>query len=115
MYKKYLTEYGISFQINNNNKKIVNGCWATTIVYDRKYKISSAQVIKNLSKKKIPSRTFFHPLTSQRAYKRFSNTKKNAVSYEIYKRGITLPCHYNLTEIDIKKICFELSAILNKN
>ncbi len=115
LYKKYLTENGISFQINNNNKKIVNGCWATTIVYDRKYKISSAQVIKNLSKKKIPSRTFFHPLTSQRAYKRFSNTKKNAVSYEIYKRGITLPCHYNLTEIDIKKICFELSAILNKN
>ena len=51
-YVEQLKKNKIFFTTNVDNKKTQNGFWATSIVYDSKYKIMSADLIKRLYKKK---------------------------------------------------------------
>ncbi len=104
-YKKYLSILDVKFNIDNS--KLKNGLWASVVVFDKKYKINIPLLIKYLSKKRIFPREFFRPLSSQPAYKKFSNKKikkENQISYSLYKNSLVLPCHYDLTNDEIKKI-----------
>ena len=115
-YKKVLKKNKIEFVSNFSNEYIVNGYWATTIVYDRKYKIKSGDLIKILEKKGIPARKFFAPLVKQNAYKKFHiKNEKFPVAEILYDYGLTLPCHYNLTKKQMIYIAQNLSDILNSN
>ena len=106
------TEYkknflGANVKFNNDNFDIQNGLWATVINFDKKYKVNILKLIKFLQEKKIFARQFFSPLTSQPAYKKYSNKNIkniNTISYSLYKNSLVLPGHYNLTDNDIKKI-----------
>ena len=104
-YKKNLSKIEVHF--NTDNKNVKNGLWATVIYFDKKYKVNIPKLIKFLEKKKIYSREFFRPLSSQPAYKKFADRnikKRNKISYSLYKDALVLPGHYNLTKKDIKNI-----------
>ena len=104
-YKKNLSKIEVHF--NTDNKNVKNGLWATVIYFDKKYKVNIHNLIKFLEKKKIYSREFFRPLSSQPAYKKFADRnikKRNKISYSLYKDALVLPGHYNLTKKDIKNI-----------
>ena len=104
-YKKYLSGVDVKFNVDNSILK--NGLWASVVVFDKKYKINIPSLIKFLIKKKIFSREFFRPLSSQPGYKKFSNKKMkkaNQVSYNLYKNALVLPSHYNLGDSEVKKI-----------
>ncbi len=104
-YKKNFS--GVNVKFNKDSSNLQNGLWATVINFDKKYKVNILKLIKFLQEKKIFARQFFSPLTSQPAYKKYSNKNIkniNTVSYSLYKNSLVLPGHYNLTDNDIKKI-----------
>ena len=63
----------------NSGKKFENGFWATVIKFDSKYKINVNSILKYLSKDNIFARPFFMPLSSQKAYKKFSDKKMDQI------------------------------------
>ena len=113
-YKKYLLP-NLEVSLNFENKYYKNGLWATTIVFNKKYKININKLIKFLAYKKIFAREFFRPLSSQKAYQKFSErkiSKTNTISYNLFKRAMVLPSHYNLTEDDIQRTSKEIIKFL---
>ncbi len=115
-YKKELK--GLKVQFNLDNKKFENGFWATVIKFDSKYKINVNSILKYLSKDNIFARPFFMPLSSQKAYKKFSDKKdlkKNKISYQLFQNSIVLPSHYNLTSEDIAFISKKIRKFVFKS
>jgi perosamine synthetase len=119
IYKNYKRELkGMKIQFNLDNKKIKNGFWATVINFDSKYKVNVTSLLKYLSKYKIFARPFFMPLSSQKAYRKFTdkkNFKKNQVSKKLFQNSIVLPSHYNLTVEDINFIAKKIKKFVYKS
>jgi len=112
-YKENLNDLA-SLQFNLENEEVENGAWATTIVFGSTYNLSNKDMIQNLSKLGIPTRPFFYPLSSLPAYIQFNtgSKEKNPVAYDLSKRGITLPCHYNLSDDQIDYISDGIRGLL---
>ena len=97
---------------NQDDKKIFNGAWATTMTFSKTYKINSLQLIKVLGKKNIPLRPFFYPLSTMPAYKKFKTN--NRIAKDIFSRSVTLPSHYDTNRSQIKFISKNIiEALLN--
>tara|TARA_Y100001935_G_C17294250_1_gene505178 strand:- start:245 stop:2080 length:1836 start_codon:yes stop_codon:yes gene_type:complete len=114
-YKINFSNFNVVF--NNDDAKLKNGLWATVIIFDKKYNLKVSKLIYFLKNKKIYSREFFRPLTSQPAYKKFADKKvkkRNKISYDLYKNALVLPGHYNLQNEDIKKISKNIINFLLK-
>jgi len=113
-YKKGLSKINVHFNIDNKNLK--NGLWATVVNFDKKYKINIPRLIKFLKQKKVYSREFFRPLSSQPGYKNFTSNKiakQNKISYSLFKNTLVLPSHYNLNKYDIQKVCSYIIKFIN--
>ena len=95
-----------------DNKEIFNGAWSNTIVIGEGYDIKGTEIIKKLSKKNIPARPFFYPLTSMPAYKKYS-LQLNPNCINISSRGIVLASHFLLRNDEIDLISQEIIKILN--
>ena len=102
-------------QFNIENDHIYNGVWATSLIFGNSHGLNKLDAIEKLSKLNVPSRPFFYPLSSLPAYKKFNMGSKtdNPVAYDISNRGITLACHYNLSDEQIDFICDGIRKILN--
>lgn len=92
-----------------------DGCWATTIVFPKGY--DKIKIIRYLASKDIPSRPFFYPLSSLPAFKAgllpdMLHQTQNNVAYSISKRGITLPCAFDLTTEQIEYIVRHIRKLL---
>ena len=111
-YKNEFKNYKV--YLNLQNKNLVNGCWATTMVIDKSYGIYTDNIIKILQKKKIPARPFFSPLSEMKPFLCRKSKKKNIIAYDIYKRGITLPSPLNAKKEDLKKYSVIIKKILDK-
>ena len=111
-YKLYLKKYNVKCMMNNENKNIINGFWATTIVLDKIYKTNIKKFKKDMKKRGIPIRRFFSPLTAQKGYVSYKNKSKFKTAEHLYKYGMTLPSHYNLSRKKIEYICYNLSKII---
>ena len=102
-------------QFNLENDDVVNGVWATTLVFGKSHDITKLEAISKLFKLDVPARPFFYPLSSLPAYEHYSTGSKeeNPHAFDISERGITLACHYNLTDEQIDFICDGIRAILD--
>lgn len=87
--------------------------WFTNIFIKKKQKLK-----KYLLKKKIQTRDMFYPLNKQPCFKNIKNIKnlksKFAVSEKIYKTGLSLPSHYNLTKADLDFILKNIKSFYKK-
>ncbi|WP_071984213.1 DegT/DnrJ/EryC1/StrS aminotransferase family protein [Synechococcus sp. BL107] len=95
---RYLSNFegqDFDFTLTSDNTNFVNGCWATTLVIENEA-FNSSSTIKNLAFKGIPLRPFFRPLSSMPAYTNYKNKSNNSNSDWLFKKGITLPSHYEL-------------------
>jgi perosamine synthetase len=103
-------------QFNVETDDIYNGVWATTIVFGKSHKIKKLDAIEKLAQLDVPARPFFYPLSSLPAYEEFGTGSKeeNPNAFDISDRGITLACHYNLTDEQIDFICDGIRKILEK-
>ena len=101
-------------QFNLENNDVVNGVWATTMVFGKTHKIKKLESIAKLAELNVPARPFFYPLSSLPAYEHYETGSKegNPNAYYVSDRGITLSCDYNLTDEQIDFICGGIRTIL---
>ena len=103
-------------QFNMETDDLVNGVWATTMVFGVSHGIKKLDAIERLAKLDVPARPFFYPLSSLPAYEHYETGSKdeNPNAYNVSERGITLACDYNLTDEQIDFICDGIRTILEK-
>jgi len=102
-------------QFNIETDDVVNGVWATTIVFGKPHNMKKLDAISKLAKLDVPARPFFYPLSSLPAYENYGtgSMEENPNSYDVSDRGITLACDYNLTDEQIDFICDGIRTILD--
>jgi perosamine synthetase len=103
-------------RMNQEDEKVFNGAWATTVVFDSNLGLKCDEVINELRALQIPARPFFYPLSSLPAYSKnlTGGESRNPQAYLSHKYGITLPCAMNLTDEDIDYISAALIQIIDK-
>lgn len=106
LYKKYLKNYPIEFQLDYNNAS--NTYWLVTIML-KKNKIKK-KLIKHLKKKNIETRPIFIPINKLNMYKK--SDKKFPNSIKISNGGLSLPSFPQLNINMIKYICNEIKKFL---
>jgi perosamine synthetase len=93
-----------------------NAFWMTTAVLDPRLGIEKDHLQRELSKRNIDSRPFFHPLSSIPAYQHLKQAsqarERNHVSYRICPYGINLPSGLNLTKELVRCVSDEFKNIL---
>ncbi len=116
-YKKRLD--GIAgIQLNAEPEGTKSSFWIINAILSKPYLIEKEKIMEEFKKAGIDSRPFFYPVSSQPAYKAYTqgkNYKKlNPVSYQLSPYGISLPYSLELTEADVDYICKIFLKILNK-
>ena len=109
-YKKNLADID-DLQFNIETEDVYNGVWATTMIFGTSHKMKKLDAIAKLTELDVPGRPFFYPLSSLPAYEHY-RTGSNPNAYDVSERGITLACHYNLTDVQIDFICAGIRRIL---
>ncbi|MBB14534.1 pyridoxal-5'-phosphate-dependent protein [Candidatus Poribacteria bacterium] len=101
---------------NVETDEVYNGAWATTIVFGKSHKMTKQKAIEKLAVLNVPARPFFYPLSSLPAYKHYKtgSREENPNAYDISSRGITLSCHYKLTDKQIDFMCEAVRKILGQ-
>jgi perosamine synthetase len=112
-YKEKLSDIK-DLQFNMETDDVYNGVWATTLVFGKSHHIKKLEAIERLAKLNVPARPFFYPLSSLPAYEPYGtgSKDKNPNAYDVSERGITLACHYSLTNEQIDFICDGIKTIL---
>ena len=110
-YKQNLKEIGDLLTFNNDDNKVYNGAWATTIVIN-KHKFRTSKASSFFKKNNVPFRPFFYPLSSMRAFSNKIKKDKNPISYDISNRGMTLPSNLKITNRQIKDYSIFLKSYL---
>ena len=73
------------------------------------------ELIEYLEKKRIQTRGFFYPLNMQPCFKNLKQSKKNyPASNFLFKHGISLPIHCDLSKDDIQYVCIAIKSFYNK-
>jgi perosamine synthetase len=114
-YRERLADIG-DLQFNNEPEHVVNGAWATTLVFGKSHGVTKADVMAGMEQRGIPSRPFFYPLSSLPAFpgRQQSCQAANPLAYDISARGINLSCAMNLTEEQIDTQCTAIRQILGR-
>jgi len=102
---------GLNLQFNHEPSNVVNGAWITAAVFEDDFNRDS--FISKALQNEVPIRPFFYPLSSIPAFDmsdKYSKINKNC--YSISRRGINLPCAFNLTEEQMHKVCDTIRSIL---
>lgn len=113
LYRELLPQDG-SVQVNMENDELINGAWATTVVFAPETGLTTDVAINALAAVGIPLRPFFYPLSSLPAYA--ANTTggrlRHPVAYDLGARGVHLPCALNLTDGQIRHISAALHQVI---
>ena len=104
-------------QLNEENDEILNGAWATAVVFSRETGVSRDLVIHALAQRSIPLRPFFYPLSSLPAYSENTTggSDRSPVAYENSEYGIHLPCSMNLSNEQIDYVSDAIIEVLRKH
>lgn len=100
--------------LNPEPDHVFNGVWCTALVFGRSHGITKAYMMDELTKRGLPSRPFFYPLSLLPAYgaKIEEGQKNSPVAYDISNRSINLPCAFNVTEEQIHMMSQAIKDIL---
>ncbi len=89
-------------KLNPEKEWVKNVYWMVCLVHENFDEEKRERFMKELKNKGIDTRPFFYPCSMMPMYKQ--DGLINPVSYEISKKGISLPSGYNLKEEDVKWI-----------
>jgi len=93
-----------------------NSYWMVTAILDPSLGIAKEELMKLLSARRIDSRPFFYPLSSQPAYAGQPHVElarqRNRVAYELSPYGINLPSALNLTQRQVARVCITLREVV---
>jgi len=90
--------------------------WMYSILIDDKFGIGRDELMDQLRKKGIDTRTFFIPMHQQPVFQNMGLFKAESypVAEELERRGLYLPSGSGLTEQQIKQVCQTISKIRGK-
>ena len=85
-----------------------------SMVFGKSHEMKKLDAIEKLAALNVPARPFFYPLSCLPAYEHYGtgSRNENPNAFDVSDRGITLPCHYNLTDDQIDFICDGIRKIL---
>lgn len=107
-YKKRLGNIsGIS--LNVERKGVKNNYWMSSIVLNKKFKVTRDELMKKLYEKNIDTRPFFFPFSMLPPYKTKVN---NPVAYEVALNGVNLPSGVLLKEEEVDYVANSVLEIL---
>ena len=110
LYKKYLKDLdGIVLPMER--KGFFNTFWLYTILITDNFGINRDDVILKLQLKGVETRPVFYPLSEMPPYKSYILNEDFKISMTISKQGISLPSSINLSEKEVKEICYLLKRI----
>jgi len=116
---RYLANLGNlpGVQLNQETDELMNGAWATAVVFSRETGVTRDLVIDALSERGIPLRPFFYPLSSLPAYSENATggPDRSPVAYRNSEYGIHLPCSMNLTDDQIDFVSDALIQVLEEH
>ncbi len=92
--------------LNPEPEGTVNGAWATGVVFTAESGLTGAAAMAFLAERGVPSRPFFYPLSSLPAYADVDTggPDKNPIAYDLYERGMHLPCALDMTDPQVEYI-----------
>lgn len=107
----------LDVHLNLESGEVKNGAWASALVLGNSHKMSGTRLRSLLKNYGIPSRPFFYPMSSLPAYKKFTpnGPVSNPTAYQISKKGIVLPSHFLLEDVQIRYITDTVSKILKNS
>lgn len=103
-------------ELNFEPPGVVNGAWATSLVFGRSHGQSKADALARLAAVGVPARPFFYPLSSLPAFAKHGEAehrRRNPVAYDLSARAITLPCALNLEEDDVARVCDAIRTLVS--
>lgn len=110
LYKQYLGDFGeyVRLQAEPDNCKSVY--WMSNIILSDKVAKNRDQVMAEMEAREIEMRPVFYPMHIMPPY--YDKNAGCPVAEKIASRGISLPSHALLTEMDIEYICDSLKEII---
>jgi perosamine synthetase len=104
---------GITLNSEPHDSKSVY--WMVTVIFDPARGIRKEEAIRDLDRRNIDTRPFFHPLSSLPAYANNPDIararRENVVAYRIAPHGVNLPSALNLTREQVARVCEVVIAI----
>jgi perosamine synthetase len=101
-------------QLNAEPEGTRNSYWMVTALTD----LDKFEVMRGLAAERIDSRPFFSPLSSLAAFAGSDAAQRarsrNAVSYDLGRRGVNLPSGYHMTEALADRVVRALARILGR-
>lgn len=112
-YQEYLSDIPDLF-LNPEPDQGVNGVWCTALVFGKSHHVDKKFVMEELTKKGLPARPFFYPLTLLPAFGGHVDIgrQNSPVAYDISERGINLPSAFSVNEEQIERMCQGIREIL---
>lgn len=110
LYKKYLIGYEEYMVLQQEPEGFKHVHWMTNIILQHKVKIERDQVMQKMESREIEMRPVFYPMHIMPPY--FDSDVECPVAEKLAARGISLPSHALLTEMDIEYICDSLKEIV---
>jgi perosamine synthetase len=98
-YKEMLS--GVPCQLNPELPGTKNSYWLPTVIMDKSLNFDREAFFSFMKKNNIDSRPFFYPISS---LPMFEKRQGNAVSYDIYERGVNLPSYHDLKKNDAEYV-----------
>jgi perosamine synthetase len=83
--------------------------WMYSILIEESFGMSRQQLMDNLEKDGIETRTFFYPVHVQPIYLTLGSSRKFPVADELSRKGMNLPSGNNLTEDEVRYVCERIS------
>ncbi len=95
-----------------------NAYWMVTMIVDRSYGLDNRQMMDHFDRHEIDTRPFFPPLSSLPAFAGTPDAvparERNAVSYDLGPRGLSLPSALLLQESQVDRVCAVVRDLLRR-
>lgn len=102
--------------LNAEPPSVRNSFWMSTIVLNPSCHITATDLRAELLKCGIPTRPFFHPLSSIPAYSRLESAHdyeaRNPISYSVSARGLNLPSALRLTKEQVDYVVHNVMRLV---
>ncbi|MES2648334.1 MAG: DegT/DnrJ/EryC1/StrS family aminotransferase [Bacteroidota bacterium] len=108
-YKKSLE--GLALSMNPEHNDTINGYWMPNIVISKNISFDREAFFVYTKQSNIDSRPFFYPLSGLDLFG--EARESNIVAYDIYKRSINLPSHFELTQEEIERVVDCINTFIN--
>jgi len=112
-YKERLADIP-DLRFNPEPEHVRNGAWITALVFGPRHRMTGEMAMAALAERNLPSRPFFHPLSSLPAYgaRVQWGRQHNPMAYDVSERGIVLPSGFSIDDGQLDRMCDGIRKVL---